>query len=88
MSNSTLKAQYATVAEDKNGSTTQLKKTLAQSIRDLRKNSNPDLTNENLFKEEVADSTFAEADNTASSGQYYSTLPKNLRRGVQKKVYL
>uniref|UniRef100_A0A915EJ63 Uncharacterized protein n=1 Tax=Ditylenchus dipsaci TaxID=166011 RepID=A0A915EJ63_9BILA len=59
-------------------------KSLAQSIRDLRKNSNPDLTNENLFGEDTPDSNLVAQD--SSNNQYYSTLPKNLRRGVQKKL--
>ncbi|KAI1722877.1 mitogen-activated protein kinase-binding protein 1 [Ditylenchus destructor] len=89
----TLKAQYAAVVADNSASSnpmassSRLRGGLAQSIRDLCKISNPDLTNESLFNEsniEAIKMENAEADQ--SSTQYYSTLPKNLRRGVQKKL--
>lgn len=47
--------------------------------------SNPDLTNEKLFVEDISQEG-SRIDEIDSPIQYYETLPKNLRRGVQKKV--
>uniref|UniRef100_A0AC35GHB4 Uncharacterized protein n=1 Tax=Panagrolaimus sp. PS1159 TaxID=55785 RepID=A0AC35GHB4_9BILA len=88
----TLQAQYGSNGRRQSSSR------LADSIRNLQKLSNPDLTNEHLF--EHAETSFGSGHNSSAgfntslgggtgAAPYYSTtLPKSMRKGpVSKKVY-